>query len=90
MNSLQIPDCATPSRMEGEPIATRKEWRERRAPFFVERRARRSYQQETILSQTRAVAKTGRLKLFKEKNEECVCVIMILLVELNYWIKLID
>ena len=24
-------------------------------------------------SQTRAVAKTGRLKLFKEKNEECVC-----------------
>ena len=36
--------------MEGEPIATQKEWRERRAPFFVERRARRSYQQETILS----------------------------------------
>ena len=25
MNSLQIPDCATTSRMEGEPIATRKE-----------------------------------------------------------------
>lgn len=50
MNSLQIPDCATTSRMKGEPIATRKEWRERRAPFFAERRARRSYQYKTILS----------------------------------------
>ena len=37
--------------MEGEPIATRKEWRERRAPFFVERRARRSYQYKTTNQQ---------------------------------------
>lgn len=70
MNSLQVPDCVTTDRMEGEPIATRKEWRERRAPFFVERRARRINQlfnNKKQFSQTRAVAKTGRLKLFKEK-----------------------
>ena len=47
MNSLHQPDCAATGQMKGKPIATQKEWRERRAPFFVERRARRSYQYKT-------------------------------------------
>ena len=47
MNVLRWADCGMVLVRRGEPIATRKEWRERRAPFFAERHARRSYQYKT-------------------------------------------